>query len=169
MSPEPIRGSPASGFWSLCCEGLLGHDHRQVGSRRLLVGPNRTGYLVPDRLQALEIGGKCPGIAIRQLAVGVIRHDRHKLTPVGSDAGSHRRDDVGLSPVAEPCLGIRGQVGRVEDAEARNLETDLRSSQRTLQIGFAEEGAGSVTAGAIHDGDQVLAALYLALGEGRRN
>jgi hypothetical protein len=34
---------------------------------------------------------------------------------------------------------------------------------------LAEEGAGGMAAATIHDGHQVLAALRLALGEGRRD
>ena len=68
-----------------------------------------------------------------------------------------------------PVSGIRGQIRRVEDAEARDLEADLRAGQRTLHVRLAEKGAGRMAACAIHDGRQILAALRLALCEGWRN
>ena len=122
-----------------------------------------------DRLQALQVSDNGLGISVRELAVGVVRHDWHELPTVGSDAGPHCLDDVGLASLTEPGLGIRGEIGRVEDAKAGDLEADLRSGQRTLHVRLAEERAGRMAAGAIHDGHQVLAALGLVLHEGRRN
>jgi hypothetical protein len=149
MSPETFRGPLTSEFCVLCSQGLLGPDNGQVRRRGPLVGPDRTGHLVPDRLHALEIAGKCPGIAIGEPAVRMIRHDRHKLATVRSDAGPHRLDNVGLAPLAQARLGIRGQVRRIEDAKAWDLEADLRAGQRTLHVRLAEKGAGGMTAGTI--------------------
>jgi hypothetical protein len=61
---------------------------------------------------------------------------------------------------------MRRQVGRIEEAKARDLEADVRAGEMARHVRLAGERAGRMAAAAIHDAREILAARH-RIGGGR--
>src|SRR5581483_11586828 len=133
------------------------HDER----RRLLGGPEGARNLVAHRGERLHIGGDGVGVALRQLGKGLPWHDGGELAPVGPHALLQRGHDLLLGPAAEAGLLVGRQIGPVEDAEVRYLESHLLARQRTGHVRLAEEVAGRVAVDTAAELHEVLAARNL--------
>ncbi len=117
-----------------------------------------------DRGQSHQIGIQVGGVVVGDSGERRVRKDREKVLVMLADAFAKRALELGLAPVADAVLLVRGDVGRAKGAE-RRVESESARRRRVRR-------AAGVAACAVARLEQILAARDRRrvgrLGRGRR-